>query len=623
MVAFGAIVLDAYYQVHKIADPLENIRGKLSTAREALSHGKLPQGDPFTEATDIASEATASIDETNWTFRFVAGLPVLGRPINALKQETVAAGEWAKASVVVRDIVLSTLGNKALRGTGQTDLEGTGAPVLKDGVVDVKLVASLPPKFEQLIAHLEAAEKAIRGLRDVPFYHRLTVARELGLSETAKDLQLARDALAGTSLLPTFLGADGPKTYFLALQNNSDLRGPGGAVLAYAFLTIDKGKLDISESGPIADLDNKSGGIHANLPSDVAYWIKLAGVNPRLANGSNYSPNLPLVAQAWAAMIEKVRGIKIDGAIALDPVAISYALGTHVINLDYLKKPVTEDNAVQVIEHDQYLLGTDERHAFPKDIVHKSWKALINPHPFVGTLQKLGKALREKHIQIWSAHDEEQGLMSKLGWDGALKSFPGDYLFLADNKRIANKVDYFSTQKITYKVTVQPSGDISSTYAVALTNDTPLDEPPTVAGRGDDTGANLAMMSLYVPKRARFKGVDPEAPVTQDIDPKGFVKHVEGDFMVFTKTMDVKPKTTDALTYRYSVPGVVTITPAGRVYQLTLQHQPLVNPADLTVVVTLPEGTTIRSTSPGWIVEGNVATYHATLEQDLVTRIVF
>jgi len=623
VLATAAIILDAYWQVHQVADPLGKIQGQLSTAREALSHGKLPIGDPFTQALETSDRAAQSIDDTNWTFRLVEKMPVLGRPIKALRQMTIAAGEWAEASVVVRDILLDTLGDKALRGTGERDLKGTGTPVLSDGVVDVNLIATLPPRFEQLIKHLEAAAAAIRGIKDVPFYHRLTAARELALSETAKGLQLAKDAIAVTSLLPPFLGAEGPKTYFLALQNNSDLRGPGGAVLAYAMLTIDKGKLDLTEAGSIADLDTGASGIHARLPPDVSYWIKLAKVNPRLANGSNYSPNLPVVAQAWAAMIEKQRGIHIDGAIALDPVAVAYSLGTHVIRLPYMDDPITADNAVKVMEHDQYLLEPNEQHAFPKDVVRESWKALINPSPFVGTLQKLGKALRQKHIQMWSSTDAQEALMTQLGWDGGLHPYPGDYLFLADNKRIANKVDYFSSQKITYKVAVQPNGGIDSTYTVALRNDTPSDEPLTVAGRGDPFGANVAMMNLYVPNRARFTSVDPEAPLTEDIDPKGFVKHVEDNFLVFTKTMNVAAQSAGTLTYRYLVPLVIKTTPAGKVYQLTLQHQPLVNPADVTVVVTLPEGTVVKSTSPGWTVDGNVATFHASLEQDLVTRIVF
>jgi uncharacterized protein DUF4012 len=620
----GTIVADAYWQAHQIADPLEGIRTNLSSARTSLAHGKLPEGDPFSAAVEAADQANANVNEARWTFRLVGKLPLLGRPMTALRQEARAASEWSQAAIVVRDIVVDLLGDKALRRRDQPEGEKqAGAPVFHDGVADVKLISTIAPRLEGLIGHLEAAQAAIARIKPVPFYGRLTRARDRGLEETRQDIELARNAIAGAAVLPTFLGANGPRTYFLALQNNSDLRGTGGAVLAFAFLKIDRGKLELIDSGPIGDIDNKSGGIHAELPPEVSYYIRLAQVNPRLANGANYSPNLPVVAKAWSSMIAKRTGIHIDGAIVLDPVALSYALGNRELRVNAFAPPitVTAENAVRVVEHDQYTLPTDPRHAFAGELIKKAWKALSNPAPFVPTLQKLGQGFREKHIQIWSTDRKTQDLLAELKWDGALKRNPGDYLYLVDNKRIANKVDYYAHQKITYTATIQPSGSISSTYEVSLDNDTPLDDPPEIAGR-KAAGTNLAQMSLYVPKRAEFRSVDPDAPITADVDPKGFEEHEEGAFRVFTKMMDIPPQTTGTLRYAYSVPDVIDTTPAGKVYQLTLQHQPLVNPARVTLVVRLPKGTTVKS-APGWKVNGNVATLEVTLTQDMVTRIVF
>ena len=62
-------------------------------------------------------------------------------------------------------------------------------------------------------------------------------------------------------------------------------------------------------------------------------------------------------------------------------------------------------------------------------------------------------------------------------------------------------------------------------------------------------------------------------------------------------------------------------TPAGHVYQLTIQHQAMVNPGQLTVTVTLPEGTTARAISPSWTVHGNVATLTVSLTSDFVTQL--
>jgi len=50
--------------------------------------------------------------------------------------------------------------------------------------------------------------------------------------------------------------------------------------------------------------------------------------------------------------------------------------------------------------------------------------------------------------------------------------------------------------------------------------------------------------------------------------------------------------------WKYTVPGVVQTSSAGHVYTLTIQHQPLVNPAAISVSVTLPIGSVVRS-APG------------------------
>ena len=67
VVAAGFIVLDAYYQAYQVASRLEPITGDLNKARLALSRGKLPEGEPMTDAVDLASEARDGLSSARWT----------------------------------------------------------------------------------------------------------------------------------------------------------------------------------------------------------------------------------------------------------------------------------------------------------------------------------------------------------------------------------------------------------------------------------------------------------------------------------------------------------------------------------------------------------------------------
>jgi hypothetical protein len=209
----------------------------------------------------------------------------------------------------------------------------------------------------------------------------------------------------------------------------------------------------------------------------------------------------------------------------------------------------------------------------------------------------------------------------------------GDYLNLAYEKRIAGKVDYYVQQDVAYNVTVQPSGGITSTYRLTLQNQTPPGQPGMIAGFAKPYAVDLAMLNLYVPKRGRVLGVTPRGDFPPDVitpsrfsdhvNPKGFLQHDEGDFKVLTQTILAWPGHPGTLTYRYTVPGVIQQTPEGRVYALTVQHQALARPQTLTVRVTLPSDANVTTLGPGWVLAGNVATYHATLTRDFVTKIVF
>lgn len=621
----GAVLADAYYQAYKIASPLEDIAGHLNKARSALSRGKLPAGDPLAEATRLAEQAQTDIENARFTYRLVGGLSGLGRPMDIIHQQALAAGEWAQAATIIRDMVVDLLGDQASVQGDLRRLENRSepTPLLHDGVVDVELVRSLAPRLQEAIAHLEAADRAIKAMPDVPFPPRVADVKERALAESAETLKAARDAMSGLTLLPSFLGSGEPKTYYIALQNPADQRATGGAVLAYAIVQIDNGRVVLEEAGPIHDIDDKDSGIRGvDYPPAVAWYLNTTGVRPRLPNGANYSPNFPVVASTWAAMVEEQTGRRIHGVIALDPTAVAYALGdNNQIQVPSYPEKITGDNVVEIITNDQFRLDKELQQAFTGELINKAWPRLSDPRPLVKKVQQLGVGLREKHIQIWSRDPAQQALIRDLNWDGGLEAGTGDYLFLAHNKRNGGKTDYYLEQEIRYDVTLGPSGDATSEYSVTLRGDVPPGEPVSIVGH-NAYGLNVAMDSLYVPKRASFTSVEPTGEITFKTQPDDFVSHEEGNFLVLTRPVEVFPDDPQTIIFRYDLPDVVKRTEAGNVYELRIQHQPMVNPATFVVNVTLPKGAEVQP-SAGWSVKGNVATYDGTLTTDRILTLVF
>jgi hypothetical protein len=620
-VLFGLVILgaaasiaDAYYQSFKIYQDVKGIQSSLASARNFLAQGTIPPGDPFAVATEVAARAQADVDNARFTFKLTGVLPFFKKPIQAVRAGVAAAGEEAQAAGLMRDIVRDVLGDVAVVGADfQTKASDT--PIFSKGVANVELISGLIPRLEEVLQHLEAADSLVRSIPMVPFVQKLDSVKSEALDQSAQAITLVQGALSGVRLLPSFLGAGGTKTYYLAMQNNADQRATGGAVLAFAFIQISNGHLSLVDGGSIGQIDQEFGFANAKLPPELKWYvdhIHRPQAHARLAN-INFSPDFPVVAGTWSTMLQDVTGQKVDGVIAMDPVAISYLLGKRKVDVPAYPVPITGTNAVAVIENDQYRLPFPDQAAFPGQVIAAAWQIFQDPSPLVRTMKQMALALKERHIQIWSSDGALEAQLGALGWDGALDSGPGDHLYVTDSKLRSNKVDFYTHLSIDYKATIDAAGAIQATCTITVINDTPPDEPRSIAGP-NAYGLNAALISLLAPKGAVLSDSDPTGG--------GLPDHNEGDARVFTREVDVLPGAPRKVTYTYSVPGIVTTSGSGRVYRLTIQHQPMVNLPDLTVSVTLPPGATVIN-GAGWTVNGNVATYQTTLAKDLVLEITY
>jgi len=183
------------------------------------------------------------------------------------------------------------------------------------------------------------------------------------------------------------------------MQNSADQRATGGAVLGYAFLTIDNGQMSLEPGGSIQNAEPKYGFPGIKLPAAVDWYLKNVPKQfPRLSN-LNFTPDFPSNAQAWAALLGQGAKRHIDGAIAVDPVAVAQLLGSKKIHLPVLTDPISGSNLVQVAENQQYFLPHDDQLLFPAQLIAAAWPVLKDLHPFLRVVRTMGQVLGTKNIQ--------------------------------------------------------------------------------------------------------------------------------------------------------------------------------------------------------------------------------
>jgi hypothetical protein len=212
-----------------------------------------------------------------------------------------------------------------------------------------------------------------------------------------------------------------------------------------------------------------------------------------------------------------------------------------------------------------------------------------------------------------------------MGWSNGIDHSGGDYLYLTDNKRNANKVDFFTHASIDDTVTIDAEGDAKVNVLITLNNETPPGESGYVVGPWKPYALNVAMLSLYVPEHAGSPLVSPAVGAGfPDVRPQNFVSHREGYRRVFTKVITAWPGHPGTLRFQYTIPHVIHNLPGGqKEYRLVVQHQPLAHPLDLTVHLVLPKGSNVTGTDRAWKAGSGEATFHAPVTRDFATTVTY
>jgi hypothetical protein len=174
--------------------------------------------------------------------------------------------------------------------------------------------------------------------------------------------QRALDAL---DVAPAVLGAEGERVYFVMFTTPAEARGQGGFMGNYAEITIDQGRIEMTEFGSDEDL-NAAGERPRRLVDAPEDWLARYGpfgfaMGPDKVVGEvpwkniTMSPNFPATAQVVAELYPQSGGREIDGVISLDVFALEQLVGlVGPLEIDGAPEPLTADNTSQFLLFDQY-----------------------------------------------------------------------------------------------------------------------------------------------------------------------------------------------------------------------------------------------------------------------------
>jgi hypothetical protein len=462
---------------------LEQARDSAEQAKDALLSGESENATRFAENAEFhAREARAATHSLPWSI--AAAVPFLGSPLKTTQQ--------------ISDVVVGLTGDVLLPAADMG--AGLSPDKLIEGTrIDLKLLRAEAPRLSKLSDAAAKIDAEARAISDPAYLWLIRDARSQLQGQTSRLAQLLGNTSIAAQLAPSMLGADGPRTYLVGLQNNAEARGTGGLMGGFGILVFNDGRASVPGLAP----NNWFGGVTAKVDLGPEFNATYGWTNPYTdIRNSNLSSHFPYAAQIWKSMWDEISPVDqpIDGVIALDPVALSYVLGAigPVSTSDGVI--VTQDNVVELMESTAYVrFPTEEdqyaRKKYLQDVAEAVIKkattgAMQSPRKL---LDALGRAIAERRIAVWSASPADQKLLEQTPLAHIVPDGPAPYAGVVLNNLAGNKMDYYLRREIEY-VADDCDGDMrNSTITVRLNNTAPDVGLPEYVGGSEGLAAGLAL----------------------------------------------------------------------------------------------------------------------------------
>ncbi|GGK67541.1 hypothetical protein Sme01_09400 [Sphaerisporangium melleum] len=524
------------------------VRDHLQATRDALVHLRAVMSArdldrvtaTITKARRHAAEARRLTAGPDWGL--LTHLPVVGDGATTVRGLAESAGELTDVLAGVQ--------------RAGTSLFSSGERAPDDARQLLDGLAAVAPALDVATARLGRAHDRLSATPARTGAASVDQAREAVLTELVRLRRWVGGAADAAALIPPMLGNDGPRRYFLAFQTNAESRGTGGLVGAFGILSADHGRTRVTQLAANNDLP---GSTRPVIDHGRAFRTRYGEGPLEVLSVSNLSPHFPYAAKTWTAMWQANGGPRLDGAIAVDPVALSYLLGLiGPVTLPGGEK-VTAANVVDLTERAAYARYPDsaERKRFLISIARAVGEAL--PRSFAEParlLPALKPMIEGRRLQIWSRHQAEQWRLAGTALGGVLPQDAGPYAALVLNNSAGGKLDYYLSRSLDYRLGPCRSGRRADSVQITLTNDVPVTRLPSyVTGRldrlaeGKPVGSNLLWVSLYASVGAELRGASldgAKAEIRAD---------VERSHPVFSTLVELGPRQTRTLRLELSEPA--------------------------------------------------------------------
>lgn len=473
--------------------------------------------------------------------------------LEAAESGLLAAESLIKAIEPYSDI----LGFKAKEGTSALAVESAEERI----IFLAQTLDAISPKLDDVSQNLRVANEKVSSI-DPKRYPESLAGTQIrsNIIKVQEGLEAATVALTDAKplikILPDLLGQEEEQLYMLVFQNDGELRPTGGFLTAYAYLRVNKGKIEPLDSYDIYDLDSR---FTKNVEAPEAIK-KYLDENRWFLRNMNFSPDFKYSMETFIENYNTIPSVrKINGVIAIDtniPVKLLEVLGP--IGVGGWGTFSAENDPR--CDCPQVVYALENITTKPTTYIREDRKAVLGPlmHSLAANAMGSPKSMwpqllnivldsiKEKHLMFYFPESEEkQSSAEAFSAAGRIKDYDGDYLHVSDSNLGGAKSNLFVTQDIEEEIS-SSNGSTSKILTITYNNPHPPSNCNLEAGQLCLNGVLRDYVRVYVPlgsKLTRVVGSEVQEIVSEDLGKT-----------VFEVFFTLRPQSSSKLVFEYELP---------------------------------------------------------------------
>ncbi len=433
-----------------------------------------------------------------------------------------------------------------------------------------------------------------------------------------------------SDFLLKFVGASGPKTYLILLENNSELRPTGGFPGTYGLITFEDGALKKTFVEDIYRAD-------ANLKVNIIPPKPLQHITPNWGmRDAAWFADFPTSAKKVIQFYKLDGGPNVDGVLTITPDVITKILDViGPINMPEYKLTLKSDNFMAAIQNEvEYQADRSAPKQILSDLQPKFFERLAqqDKEHWLSIFKIISEAEQQKHILAYFNDPDLEKVAKENGIAGEIKNVSpeNDYLQVVFANVKGSKTDFVTENSMNLTTEKNEGGNLEHTLTISR-----------IHNGGDSKYGfynrdNPAYIKVYVPQGSTLESIngqsitdfkplisyedfgfkkDPDLSVIENntITPfTGTDVFEESGRTVFGFWIVIRPGNSKTVTLKYSTKNQM----ADDSYHLLWQKQSGTVSDKMIFNFKIPDGKQLESNTDGGQLMGNNFIFNSDLSTD-------